>query len=218
MLSSTLPICTYDSSAHYPYYWNQDLYATCPSLRHPTTIKDRVKQSTALSPWHLQTSTGMLSGPSAFLCFILFIAALSFLLSNPLHFLIHQLTSVLSHFLNWWASPSWTHSLHYISITILTHPNLLHIFSNSISPNTLLPVSLTTTAVLSQSTSNTSYHLYQLNLEHCQHCTSFFLLQLPPPKPVPWLHSLPVDHAQSHTTNYHLMLASYIAPWHLSLI
>lgn len=75
---------------------NQDLYATCPSLRHPTTIQDHIKQSTALSPRHLQTSTGMLSGPFAFLCFILFIAALSFLLTNPLHFLIHQLTSVLS--------------------------------------------------------------------------------------------------------------------------
>lgn len=76
---------------------NQDLYATCPSLRHPTTIQDHIKQSTALSPRHLQTSTGMLSGPFAFLCFILFIPALSFLLTNPLHFLIHQLTSVLSH-------------------------------------------------------------------------------------------------------------------------
>lgn len=184
---------------------------TCMLLVHPSGILplSRIVLNSLLP------SLPDISKPPQVRCFILFIAALSFLLSNPLHFLIHQLTSVLSRFLHWWASPSWTHSLHYISITIFTHPNMLHIFSNSISPNTLLPVSLTTTAVLSQSTSNTSYHLYQLSLEHC---TSFFLLQLPPPKPLPWLHSLPVDHAHSHTTNDHLMLASYIVPWHLSLI
>lgn len=65
-----------------------------PFLTHPLP---------AYSPLSLTDSTGVSSGPSAFPLFIFSIAAAHFLLTHPLQFLSHQLSSIQPHL---------SHSLH----------------------------------------------------------------------------------------------------------
>lgn len=69
----------------------------CPFLRYPLNFQECERMwldSTALSPRLLHTSTGLSSGPTTFILFILFMATLAFSLTDPLHFLIHQFASI----------------------------------------------------------------------------------------------------------------------------
>lgn len=127
-----------------------------------------------------------------------------------------SLPVLLSTFFISWAIPLFANLFHWI----LPCTSLFH-FEVSLSfflcpddiPNTLLAVCLSTIAVVLFF----SHFITSLLPRACLNFSlskKFFLFQFPPFNPCLWLHSLPHLNLQSHPTDYHPMLPSYILHYH----